>query len=82
MTGERTLTLRLSNARGAVIDDASATGTIVRESELPKAWLARFGRTASDHAAQAIAGRLETGGRETHVDSGGSTSGRPVRWTA
>ena len=71
VTGERTLTLRLSNARGAVIDDASATGTIVRESELPKAWLARFGRTASDHAAQAIAGRLETGGRETHVTVAG-----------
>ena len=71
VTGERTLTLRLSNARGAVIDDASATGTIVRESELPKAWLARFGRTASDHAAQAIAGRLETGARETHVTVAG-----------
>ena len=71
VTGERTLTLRLSNARGAVIEDASATGTIVRESELPKAWLARFGRTASDHAAQAIAGRLETGGRETHVTVAG-----------
>ena len=71
VTGERTLTLRLSNARGAVIDDASATGTIVRESELPKGWLARFGRTASDHAAQAIAGRLETGGRETHVTVAG-----------
>ena len=71
VTGERTLTLKLSNATNAVIDDASATGTIVRESELPKAWLARFGRTASDHAAQAIAGRLETGGRETHVTVAG-----------
>ena len=71
VTGERRLTLKLSNARGAVIDDASATGAIVRESELPKAWLARFGRTASDHAAQAIAGRLETGGRETHVTVAG-----------
>ena len=71
VTGERTLTLKLSNAANAVIDDASATGTIVRESELPKAWLARFGRTASDHAAQAIAGRLETGGRETQVTVAG-----------
>ena len=71
VTGERTLTLRLSNATNAVIDDASATGTIVRESELPKAWLARFGRTASDHAAQAIAGRLETGGRKTQVTVAG-----------
>ena len=71
VTGERTLTLKLSNAASAVIDDASATGTIVRESELPKAWLARFGRTASDHAAQAIATRLEAGRRETHVTVAG-----------
>ncbi len=48
LAGERTLTLRLSNAVSSVIDDGVATGTIVRESELPKAWLARFGRTASD----------------------------------
>ena len=81
VTGERTLTLRLSNAVSAVIDDGVATGVIVRESELPKAWLARFGRTASDHAAQAIARRLEAGQRETQV----TVAGRRVaacRWTA
>ena len=71
VTGERTLTLRLSNAVSAVIDDGVATGLIVRESELPKAWLARFGRTASDHAAQAIARRLEAGQRETQVTVAG-----------
>ena len=71
MTGERTLVLRLSNAVSAVIDDGVATGVIVRESELPKAWLARFGRTASDHAAQAIARRLEAGQRETQVTVAG-----------
>ena len=71
VTGERTLTLRLSNASSAVIDDGVATGVIVRESELPKAWLARFGRTASDHAAQAIARRLEAGQRETQVTVAG-----------
>ena len=71
MTGERTLTLRLSNAVSAVIDDGVASGVIVRESELPKAWLARFGRTASDHAAQAIARRLEAGQRETQVTVAG-----------
>ena len=71
VTGERMLALRLSNARNAVIDDALATGTIVRESELPTAWLARFGRTASDHAAQAIARRLEAGQRETQVTVAG-----------
>ena len=71
VAGERTLTLRLSHAVSAVIDDGVATGTIVRESELPKAWLARFGRTASDHAAQAIARRLEAGRRETQVTVAG-----------
>ena len=71
VTGERTLTLRLSSAVSAVIDDGVATGVIVRESELPKAWLARFGRTASDHAAQAIARRLEAGQRETQVTVAG-----------
>ena len=71
VTGERTLTLMLSNATNAVIDDGVATGTIVRESELPKAWLARFGRAASDHVAQAIARRLEAGERETHMTVAG-----------
>ena len=71
VTGERTLTLRLSHAVSAVIDDVVATGAIVRESELPKAWLARFGRTASDHTAQAIARRLEAGQRETQVTVAG-----------
>ena len=71
VTGERTLVLRLSHAVSAVIDDGVATGVIVRESELPKAWLARFGRTASDHAAQAIARRLEAGQRETQVTVAG-----------
>ena len=71
VAGERTLTLRLSHAVSAVIDDGVATGVIVRESELPKAWLARFGRTASDHAAQAIARRLEAGQRETQVTVAG-----------
>ena len=67
LTGERTLTLRLSNARNALIADGEATGTIARESELAQAWLARFGRTASDHTAQAIARRLAAGERETQV---------------
>ena len=71
LTGERTLVLRLSNARNALIADGEASGVIVRESELPKAWLARFGRTASDHAAQAIARRLEAGQRETQVTVAG-----------
>ena len=71
LTGERTLTIRLSNARNALIADGEATGTIARESVLAQAWLARFGRAASDHTAQAIARRLAAGDRETQVTVAG-----------
>ena len=37
---EETLTLTLSNASGALIRDAEATGTIVNSDPIPKAWLA------------------------------------------
>ncbi len=67
LTGERTLTLTLSNAGNALIADGTVTGTIVRESVLPEAWLARFGRTASDQVAQAISRRLEAGARRSGV---------------
>ena len=63
VTGERTLTLRLSNAVSAVIDDGVATGVIVRESELPKAWLARFGRTASARRRRSRGGSKPGSGR-------------------
>ena len=45
--GAETLTLTLFNARGAVIADASATGTISNSDPMPKGWLARFGRTSA-----------------------------------
>ena len=56
--GEETLTLVLSDARGAQIADGNATGRIVNSDPLPRAWLARFGRTAADHAVEAIGDRL------------------------
>ena len=40
-----------------------ATGTIENTDPMAQAWLARFGRTASDHAIQAIEARLRGGGR-------------------
>ena len=40
---EETLTLTLSNATGARIRDAEATGTIENSDPIPQAWLARFG---------------------------------------
>ena len=65
--GAETLTLRLSSARRAVIDDATAVGTIVNSDPMPDAWLSRFGRAASDQVVQSIGRRLEGGERESHV---------------
>ena len=62
-----TLTLTLFNASGAVIDDATAVGTIVNSDPIPEAWLSRFGRAASDHVVQSIGRRLEGGERESHL---------------
>ena len=69
--GEETLTLILSNASNAQIHDGEALGIIVNSDPMPAAWLARFGRAASDHVAQAIARRLERGPREEHMTVGG-----------
>ena len=65
--GAETLTLRLFNARGAVIEDGVAEGTILNSDLMPDAWLSRFGRAASDQVAQAIGRRLEGGARESHL---------------
>ena len=56
--GAETLTLRLSNASGARIGDAVATGTITNADPLQKMWLARFGRTVADHVTGAVSDRL------------------------
>ena len=70
--GAETLTLTLSAPFGAELGDSRATGTIINTDPLPKAWLARFGRTVADHSADAIGERL-TGpaGEGSHVTLGG-----------
>ena len=55
-----TLTLTLSNAVEARIEDGEAIGTIVNSDPLPKAWVARFGRTVAGHLVDALEARLET----------------------
>ena len=55
-----TMTFTLSNVVGARIADDEAIGTINNADRMPRAWLARFGRTASDHVLQAIEARLDT----------------------
>jgi len=59
-----TVILTLYDARGAIIAEGTATGTIINSDPMPKAWLARFGRTAADHAVQAIDARLSAGDGE------------------
>ena len=58
--GEETLTLSLTNAVGARIEDGEATGTIQDKDPLPKAWLARFGRTVAGQVVDAVGTRLES----------------------
>ena len=57
--GEETFVFTLSNASGAVLADAEAVGTIVNSDHMPKAWLARFGRTVTGHVLDAVEARLE-----------------------
>ena len=57
--GEETLTLRLSNASGSQVADGEATGTIVNRDPLPRALLARFGRTAAVHVVEHVQERIE-----------------------
>ena len=57
---EESFTLTLSNASGgnAYLKDAAATGTIENSDAMPRAWLARFGRTVAEQAIEAVEGRF------------------------
>ena len=57
--GEETLTLRLSNASSGRVTDGEATGTIENTDPLPRALLARFGRTAAVQVVEQVEARLE-----------------------
>ena len=56
--GSETLTLTLSNPSGAYVEDGVATGTINNSDLMPRAWLARFGRTVADQVLDAVEGRM------------------------
>ncbi len=74
--GEETVTLTLSNASGARTADASATGTIENRDPLPRAFMARFGRTAAVHVVEQVQERIEAR-RETGFR--GQVAGLQVR---
>ena len=56
---EETLTLSLSNASGGRLTDGEATGTIKNHDPLPRALMARFGRTAAVHVVEHVEERIE-----------------------
>ena len=57
--GEETLILTLSNPTGgAWLKDATAIGTIENTGPMPRAWLARFGRTVASQVIDAVEGRF------------------------
>ena len=53
-----TLTLKLRNPVGARIADNEAVGTIHNNGAIPKAWIARFGRTVAEQVLVAVEGRM------------------------
>ena len=75
--GDETMTMTLSNPTGARIGNATATGTIENTDPMPKAWLARFGRTAATHVVDALEARLQGGPAQSYVRLGGHRIGSP-----
>ena len=76
--GEETMTFTLSNASEAVIADGEAVGTIENSDAIPKAWIARFGRTVADQVLEAVESRMEAtrqAGGETQVTLAGERIG-------
>ena len=74
--GGETVTLTLSNPSGAYLADGTATGTIENRNPLPKALLARFGRTAAVHVVEQVQERIEAR-RETGIEA--QFAGRQLR---
>ena len=58
-----TMTFTLSNPSGAYLADAEATGTITNTDLMPRAWLARFGRTVAEQVLDAVDERMRAAPR-------------------
>ena len=88
--GSETLTLSLSAPFGATLSDGTATGTIVNTGPVPRAWIARFGRTVALQAVEAIGERLDGSGEATGaevvvggvaLDGSGPLPGEEAGWS-
>ena len=78
--GNEKMALLLYRASGAIRDDYLAGGIIENSDPMPRAWLARFGRTASDHVVEAIAERWRGGEAADALHAGRPAGRQAVRW--
>ena len=74
--GNEVMLLYLPNAVGAIIADAVAKGTISNSDPMPRALMARFGRTAAVHVVEHVEERLAAP-REVGVEA--QVAGRQLR---
>ncbi len=83
--GFETMRLFLSNADGARIDTGSALGVIRNSGPIPKAWIARFGRTVADQVLDAVESRMRAARRPgvevavagRRIGAGSGSGGKP-----
>ncbi len=76
--GQRyTFAVRAVNAAGT---GPAAAVTIVSSHPLAQAWLARFGRAATDHVVDAVSNRWQGGPQASHLTIGGVQTGAPFGW--
>ena len=63
--GSETLTFTLADPRPARVKlaDATATGTIANDDPMPRAWIARFGRSVAEQVLDAVEGRMRAARR-------------------
>ena len=73
-----TLAVRAVNAAGA---GPATTVTSVPADPLPQAWLARFGRIATDHVVDAVSSRWQGGPQASHLTLGGPPAAALLGWT-
>ena len=73
--GNEQMKLTLSNASGARIADAEGVGTIENTDPMPKAWMARFGRTVGSQVLEAVSERVDGSASASHFTVGGVSVG-------